>query len=136
MNHFDINKQPKINTGFKVPDNYFENFSDSLMLRNNENDTKVIAIKRHNHWWSTAAAIVVVSLGIFSVYRISENRNEVDQHILENYIANDANISNEELIELLDETDIQEISINSSISESDIEDFLAQNSNLEQYLIN
>lgn len=136
MNHFDINKQPKINTGFNIPDNYFENFSDNLILRINEKDTKVIAIRRHNRWWSTAAAIVVVSLGIFSVYRISEERNEIDQNILENYIANDANISNEQLIDLLDETDIQEISVNSSISESDIEDFLAQNSNLEQHLIN
>ena len=136
MNHFDINKQPKINTGFKVSDNYFENFSDSLMLRINEKDTKVIAIRKHNHWWSTAAAVLIVSLGIFSVYRISEERNEIDQNILENYIANDANISNEQLIDLLDETDIQEISVNSSISESDIEDFLTQNSNLEQYLIN
>ncbi len=136
MNHFDINKQPKINTGFNIPDNYFENFSDNLILRINEKDTKVIAIRRHNRWWSTAAAIVVVSLGIFSVYRISEERNEIDQNILENYIANDANISNEQLIDLLDETDIQEISVNSSISESDIEDFLTQNSNLEQHLIN
>lgn len=136
MNHFDINKQPQINTGFKIPDNYFENFSDNLMLRINEKDSKVISIKRYQHWWSTAAAIVVVSLGIFSVYRISENRNEIDQNILENYISNDANISNEELIDLLDETDIQEMNVNSSILESDIEDFLTQNSNLEQYLIN
>ena len=135
MNHFDINKQPKIKTGFKIPDNYFENFSDSLMLCISEKEAKVISIYSPKHWWPTAAAIVVVSLGIFSVYRISENRNEIDQNILENYIAN-ANFSNEELINLLDETDIQEMNVNSSISESDIEDFLTQNSNLEQYLIN
>ena len=136
MNQFDINKQPKIDTGFKVPDNYFENFSDSLMFRINQKDTKVIAIKRNQHWWSTAAAVLIVSLGIFSVYRISENRNEIDQNIIENYITNDAHFSNEEFIDLLDETDIQEMNVTSSISEADIEDFLSQNSNLEQFLNN
>lgn len=136
MNHFDIEQQPKINTGFNVPENYFENFSESVMSRIHEKDTKVISIKRHYKWWSAAAAILIVSLGLFSAYRISENRKAADQNMLENYIADYANVSNEELIDLLDETDIQEMNINSSISDVDIEDFLTQNSNLEQYLIN
>lgn len=136
MNHFDIDKHPKINTGFNVPENYFENFSESVMSRIHEKDTKVISIKRHYKWWSAAAAILIVSLGLYSAYRISENRKAADQNMLENYIADYANVSNEELIDLLDETDIQEMNINSSISDADIEDFLTQNSNLEQYLIN
>lgn len=136
MNHFNIDKQPKIKTGFNVPDHYFENFSESVMLRINENNTKVISIKRYNQWWSVAAAILIVSLGIFSVYKIYNKPYDIDQSILENYITTDANISNEELIDLLNETNIQNMDISSNISESDIEDFLTQNSNLEQYLIN
>jgi len=136
MNHFNLDKQPKISSGHKVPDNYFEDFSENIMKRIQEKDSKVIAINKPKKWVFAIAAILIVSLGLFSIYRISENRKLVDQNILENYIADYSTVSNDDLISLLDETDIREINVNSDISDADIEELMIQNSNLEQYLIN
>lgn len=136
MNDFNIEKQPKMNTGFILPENYFENFSETVIQKIQQSEPKVIVLKKDNKWRFAVAAIIIVSLGLFSVYRISTNQKEADSLALENYIANYVSVSDEEFINLLDETDIQEINISTSISDTDIEDILTQNSNVEQYLIN
>ena len=50
MKTFKLENEPKIESGFKTPDHYFEDFSAKIMQQLPENEPKVISIfqKRKN----------------------------------------------------------------------------------------
>jgi uncharacterized radical SAM superfamily protein len=54
---------------------------------------------------------------------------------LENYIAYQSNISEEEIVNLLEQDDLDKMKLDFNIDDAAIEDALKSNSNLEQYLI-
>jgi len=43
MKEFKLDNNPKINAGFSVPENYFENFSAKLLQELPKNEPKVIS---------------------------------------------------------------------------------------------
>lgn len=137
MNKFELDKQPKINSGFETPDGYFEDFSAKMLQRIDEKEIKVVPIyRKKNSWMYAAAAVLVVSLSI-PLYNILRAPNsEIDNVTLENYLSNHSGISDADLAELLDEKDIQQINIDSNIEGNAIEDLLSTNANLEEYIIN
>ena len=44
MKTFKLENEPKIESGFKTPDHYFEDFSAKIMQQLPENEPKVISI--------------------------------------------------------------------------------------------
>ena len=44
MNNFELNKIPKIESGFKTPDHYFDTFSEKIMQQLPERNQKVTPI--------------------------------------------------------------------------------------------
>ena len=44
MNNFELNKIPKIESGFKTPDYYFDSFSEKIMQQLPERNQKVIPL--------------------------------------------------------------------------------------------
>jgi uncharacterized radical SAM superfamily protein len=137
MNDFELNKEPKIESGFKIPDHYFDTFSDKVIQQLPENTQKVIPIFSKTRIWTIAiAAVFVISLSIpiFNAFKTSET--ELDKETLENYLSNHAEISNDDIVELLDEEDIQKMKLDYSIEDKTIEDILSTNSDLEEYIIN
>jgi hypothetical protein len=137
MKTFKLNNEPKINTGFTVPENYFEDFSAKMMQKLPENEPKIISIFARKKTWMFAAAAVIIlalSLPIYNYY--FSHSSEIDEETLENYITYHSTVSDTDLVNLLDEQDIQKMNIDVDIEDDIIENELSENNNLEQYLIN
>ena len=137
MKTFKLDNEPKINTGFTVPDNYFEDFSEKMMQHLPENEPKIISIyARKKTWMYAAAAILVLALSIPIYTNYFRNSSEIDTATLENYITYQSTVSATDIVNLLDEQDIQKMTVDLDIEDITIENELSQNKNLEQYLLN
>jgi hypothetical protein len=137
MKTFKLENEPKIKSGFIIPESYFDHFSEKVMQQLTKEEPKVISLfLRKKSWLFVAAAIIGLGL-IIPIYNdFSNHSSEIDEIILENYIANKSDISDTDLANLLDEEDIQKMSIDLDIEDKSIENELSINSNLEQYIIN
>jgi|SRR6218665_829072 len=133
MNNFKLDKEIKIAPGFTTPENYFDDFQYKVTSKLN-NKPKVFSLNRS--WIIAAAAILLVTLSITLINKISVTKSTIDSVSLENYIATHTTISEDDLVNLLDEQDIETLSINSNLQDKAIEETLLQNTNLEQYIIN
>lgn len=137
MKTFKLDNEPKIKTGFTVPENYFEDFSTKMMQQLPENEPKVISIfARKKTWMYAAAAILVLTLSLPIYNNYFSHSSEIDEATLENYITYQSTVSDTDLVNLLDEQDIQKMSVDLDIEDITIENELSQNKNLEQYLLN
>lgn len=132
MKPFKLDQQPKINPGFKIPDNYFEDF-ETAMMRQLQPQTKVIALKSKPYWWYASAAVLVVALSIPAFRALGSAKSQPDAAALENYFAY-ANIPEEQLVELLEKEDIEKIKIDYQLEDAAIEETLPANS-IENYIL-
>ena len=133
MKDFKLDNHPKINSGFKTPDRYFDDFSEKILHRLEEKESKVISIfSRRKNWLYACAAILVLALSVPSFFQ--NQTNEIDATALENYLAINSGISEVDLIDLLQTEDINKIQINPNIDDKTVEDILINNSNFEQYI--
>ena len=136
MKQFNLKNNSKITTGFKVPDNYFENFSVRLMLNIPEKEIKRISIfKKTKTWVYAAAAILVLGICLSTLTKYNSNSNAQKTAELENYIANNTTIDDNDIADLLSENDIKKLNIDFKIENNTIENELINNENLEQYLL-
>lgn len=68
MKNIDI-KELRNTEVFKVPDNYFDNLTDTIMSKIPAEETKVISINQGRKWksawwkWSSAACIAILAIG-------------------------------------------------------------------------
>ena len=137
MKTFKIDNEPKIQTGFTVPENYFDDFSAKMMQQLPAKEPKIISFYARKKTWMYAAAAVLflaLSLPIYNNY--FSHSSEIDDATLENFITYHSTVSDTDLVNLLDEQDIQKMSIDLNIEDITIENELSQNKNLEQYLLN
>jgi len=134
---FKLPNQPKISPGFSVPEGYFETFPEQLFDRLAVNNSPVIPFKSKpkKRMYLAAAAIMagLVSLSLYMNYQ--KNTQEVDAATLENYLTYHAAISEEDIVNLLDEKDLEKITLDLNIPVQDLEEALKNNDNIEQYLI-
>ncbi len=137
MKPINLDNEPKIETGFKVPENYFENFSERLLTKLPEKEVKVISIfEKQKNWLFAVAAILVLAISIPVLLNYSNKYNQIGSLTLENYITNNSNINDNDLAELLTQNDIENIKIDLKIEEKTLENELLENENLEEFLIN
>ncbi len=137
MKTFLLDNEPKLKTGFIVPENYFENFSIKMMQQLPQNEPKVVSIyARKKTWMYAAAAILILAMSIPLYTNYFSHSSEIEDATLENYIAYQTTVSGTDLVNLLDEQDIQKISVDLDLEDLTIENELSQNKNLEQYLLN
>lgn len=137
MKKFKIENEPKIKTGFITPENYFEDFSAKMMHQLPRREPKIISLFARRKTWVYAAAAVMVLASTIPVYNhFYSNSKEIDDVTLENYIAYHSTVSDEDLVNLLDQKDIQKISVDLNIEDKAIENELSGNKNLEQYILN
>ncbi|WP_264564915.1 hypothetical protein [Flavobacterium sp. N3904] len=136
MKTFKLDSEPKIETGFKTPENYFENFSAQFSENFPKQEVKVISIFRKRRTILMAiAAVLVLALMIPIVYTAESKSKELDSATLENYLAEESNINQYELIgEIEPETKISNTSKNEPEAET-LEDILATNPNIENLVI-
>lgn len=137
MKTFKLDNEPKLKTGFTVPENYFEDFSARMMQQLPHNEPKVVSIyARKKTWFYAAAAILILSMSIPLYTNYFSHSSEIEDATLENYIAYQTTVSDADLVSLLDDQDIQKISVDLGIEDLTIENELSHNNNLEQYLLN
>jgi hypothetical protein len=136
MKAFKLDNEPKINSGFKVPDAYFENLESSVLQKISTKETPVFTLFTRKNWLLAAAAIFVITLSIPFVNQMSTSTSNVDEVQLENYLAEQSNLSEDDIVELLDEEKIAKIKLDLNVDSDELEDALLTNSNLEDYMIN
>ncbi|MBX9887919.1 MAG: hypothetical protein K2Y30_08310 [Flavobacteriaceae bacterium] len=141
MKEFKLDNSPKIQSGFKAPDDYFETFAQNLMQKLPQEETKVVSIsQRRNIVTLLVAAVVAIALIIPIINTPAPLSKEIDGVTLENYLSYQSNINQFDLIDALDEDDINSIKTNvalddNSLGNNTIEDILVTNGNLEQLLL-
>jgi|Laugrespbdmm15sd_2_1035082.scaffolds.fasta_scaffold18921_3 hypothetical protein len=134
MNDFKINSKHKIDSGFKIPEDYFENFSEKVLLKINKPEPKVVSIfYKQKTWISSVAAVLVISLSVTLYTKIAVKSTE-EKLTLENYITNQSEISQYDLVALLDSKDIEKIKIDLKLDDKKIEEELTNSSEIENYL--
>jgi hypothetical protein len=134
MKEFKINDENKITSGFTTPEGYFDNFT--IDLNNNvshlKTDRKVISIYT-KRWLTSVAAVLIVALSV-SVYTklvIEKTENSIE---MENYISNHSEISQYDLITLLDKKDIENLSVEMNASNPKTEEEFDNANEIENYL--
>jgi hypothetical protein len=140
MKTFKLDNEPKIEPGFKTPDNYFENFSakliQSLPKEPNAEEIKVISIFRKRKTVLMAiAAVLVLALMIPIAYQANTKNKEVDTVTLENYLAEETNLNQDELIGEIEPENSNIISNTKEVETETLEDILVANPNIENLLI-
>ena len=137
MKTFKLDNEPKIESGFKTPDNYFDTFSAKVMQQLPKEAPKTISLfSKRKSWIYAAAAVLVLAMAVPVVYTNFIVSPEIDEATLENYISYNTSISDADLVNLLDEKDIQKMDIGMNIEDLTIENELSENKNLENYLSN
>ena len=134
MKEFKINDENKITSGFTTPEGYFDEFSIDInnSLSQPNNDRKVISINT-KRWITSVAAVLIIALSATVYTKIIIEIPE-DSIEMENYITNQSEISQYDLITLLDKKDIEKLSNEmNTINEKTVEEFTNTNE-IENYL--
>lgn len=136
MNNFKLDKEPKITTGFGIPDGYFDGFEQKLMEQLPIREPKVISFfERNRALVMSAAAVLVVVLMVPAYTNFFETEKEtIDTASMEDYLAYGSYISQYDLVNMLDLEDIQNLNIDLALEDKTIEDILTTNNNLENYI--
>ncbi len=137
MKTFKLDSEPKITSGFKTPDGYFDNFSQNVIKKIKQKEPKVISVfARRKTWMIAIAAIFVIAFSIPMIQQFQTESNAIDQEVLENYITQQSTLNEDDFVSLLDENDIQKLKIATTIENKTIEDELSTVSDLENYIVN
>ena len=134
MKTFKLEDEPKIKSGFKEPEHYFDDFSTKILRRVNKAEVKVIPFyKRKKSIAFLAVAILIMGLMIPLVNTYNASK-ELDEATLETYLSYESNLNQYDLIRELDNSDIQQINKNIALEEETLEDILTSNPNIENLI--
>lgn len=136
MNKFSLEKHPKIKSGFTAPENYFHNLPMEILAKTKIEQPKKGKVFTLKNLGYAAAAVLVLALSIsFLISKSTISFEEVDTATLENYITYQSNVSQFELLNLMDSYQIESMQIQLNLEDESIENILTTNSNFELYLI-
>ena len=138
MKPFDLENKNEIKSGFKVPENYFEQFEAKMMAQIPvEKETKVVSLfYKKQVWISAIAAVFLIAIAI-PVYFNMAKESSLDASTIENYLAQQQNVGITELSKHLTDDDIIALEKNLSLNESNpdaVEDYLSESENLDYYI--
>jgi hypothetical protein len=138
MKPFKLINKNKIKSGFKVPENYFEQLEAKMMEQIQvKNETKIVSIfYRKQLWISAIAAVFLLAIAI-PVYFNMANKNNLDATTIEMYLSQQQGINITELSKHLTDEDIVELEQNLSLSEKNsdaTEEYLLETENLDYYI--
>jgi hypothetical protein len=135
MKEFKLDNEPKITSGFTFPDTYFDDLESKVIERLREKETPIYSLftKRKIALFAIAA-VFIIALSIPLVNLMNVKTVEVDDVVLENYLTQQADISDDDIAELLNEETINHIKIDVKIDNSELEDILISNPEMEEYL--
>ena len=128
MKNFELDTNKKIISGFTIPDNYFDNFSERVLQKLPKEKTKIITFySRNKRWFYSAAAVLVISLSVPIVYQIQNKEQETTSNEVESYLVNHTSFSDDDVVNLLDQEDIEKLkNVNTPIEKEALEDVLSR----------
>lgn len=136
MKTFKLENEPKIETGFKTPDDYFENFSVKMMEQLPAGEPKIIYIfQKRKNIILMVAAVLVIALMIPNLNYTTASSQALDIIALENYINYQSNVNQYDLMRVLETKDITNMNKSIVLEDEAIEDVLSANSNLENLIL-
>ncbi|MCG9793038.1 hypothetical protein [Flavobacterium algicola] len=123
MKEFKLDTTQKIASGFKTPDNYFDTLSEKVMLQIPEKEVKVLSIfQRKKSIIFLVAAVFMIALLLPQLFTSATKTTELDNSSIENYLTYQSNVSQYDIINLLDEEDIdalrQEVAVDGDMVEN------------------
>lgn len=140
MKDFKLDNHPKIATGFKKPEGYFDTLYDRIELPSESIiETKVItfASYRKKMLYAVAAVFVfAVSIPLITNALQSQKTTTLSNESIEDYLSYSPTVSAHEMAELLSYEDIQSLEVNLNIDNKEIESLLTDSHYIEDYLIN
>ena len=138
MKQFDLENNKEIKSGFKVPENYFEQFEAKMMAQIPvEKETKVVSLFYKKQVWISAIAAVFLLAIAIPVYFNMAKESSLDASTIENYLAQQQNVGITELSKHLTDEDITALEKNLSLNESkpdEVEAYLSETENLDYYI--
>lgn len=138
MKDFNLENKTKIETGFKIPEGYFDSFSEKIMTQicseKALENPKVISLFNRNEKWFVSIAASFVVLFSMSYYFYNSNINKLETAEIEHYIVTNSTITDDDIASLLNENDIQKISIDYNLKHNSTENLELENLDLEENL--
>lgn len=130
MKKFKLDQHPKIETGFRIPDHYFEELPAKVMQR--LQNTPVISLRSRRSWVWSAAAILILALALPLLNKLQLSDAKVDSVAIENYLVTQSGISSYELAELLSPEELSQLQdyqlddmqIEEALSQQDVEHYI------------
>ena len=138
MKDFKLDSNEKITSGFKIPDDYFDDFSKKVMQRLPKEEPKVLSFyARNKRWIYSAVAVLVLALSVPIVYQMQNKEQETTSNEVESYLVNHTTLSDDDVVNLLDQEDIDKLKkTDTPIEKEALEDALSNNTEIEQYITN
>ncbi|HEX8561479.1 MAG TPA: hypothetical protein VF676_00740 [Flavobacterium sp.] len=133
MNTFDLNSQPKIKSGFNVPEDYFDALPQQVLQK--LETTPVIPLHRKRRNLIMAAAAVLLLALLVPVYNSFNPTTELDDATLESYLAYHSGLTQFDLLQEMAPEDIAQMEITLPVEDEVIEEVLSANADFEQLLI-
>lgn len=126
MKDFKIHEEDKMKTGFRVPEGYFDVFTERMMAQVAElPEPKVLPLYRRMPVWFSAAAAFILLLGAGWFFMLNNQKAaQPDAATIENYLVYNSNISTYELTQQLNEQDIKQLEASLTINDDAVEDYL------------
>lgn len=136
MNKFSLDTHPKIKSGFTTPPQYFEELPRQILSKTTETALKKTKVFTLNRPLYSAVAILVVALSIpFIMTNSANSLEQIDTDSLENYLTYQSNVSQYDLISLMDTKELESIQVDLSLENTEVEELLLNNPNFENYII-
>lgn len=140
MKTFKLDNVPKIESGFKIPENYFENFQAKVTEKLSQEpivkETKIVSLfRKRKKVLMAVAAILIFALLIPIVHQSETKKTNLDSITIENYLAEEGHPNQDEIISKINpESNILNINTK-EIETQTLEDMLASNPNIENLVI-
>ena len=133
MKPFKLDEQ-KIESGFKVPDGYFEKLTSDINAKLATNEPKVVSIfSRKKVIYYAVAAVLVLALSI-PLFNYYNSTTSLTQEEVEDYLALQSGITEDDLVNALDKEDIEKLKIDLKIEDKVLEETLVNELNIEEYI--
>lgn len=128
----------KVNSsGFKVPENYFESFDAKVLTSiDNEDKSKVLPLFdwKKITYISGIAASILLAINLFFTNSNNFTLDDIDTASIESYLMNE-DLSSYDIAPYLGTADLSsEHFVENRLKTSDIEDYLLQNSDVENFI--
>lgn len=130
MKAFNLDKEPKIETGFKTPDNYFESFEAKMLAQLPKEEPKIIKFSTKKAYVISSIAAVILAFIAIPMYFNLNSSSET--YSMETYLS--YAVSQEDIIDKLTIEDIQLLEKSLALSNDGLEEYLSETQNLNFYL--